>query len=57
MFTTAFTGKAGQLIATTTDNRHFLVQGDVDGDGLADIEISIVSTSFLAGMQAGDFVL
>jgi len=48
-----FTGAAGQLIATF-DTDHYVVQGDVNGDGIADFAINVFSTT---APVSGDFIL
>jgi serralysin len=52
-FVTAFTHKAGQLISTFATD-HYVVQGDVNGDGQADFAINVYSPTAL---KASDFVL
>jgi len=52
-FVAAFTGAAGQLIAPPAGSDRFLVQGDVDGDGVADFAILVESAAALSG---ADFV-
>lgn len=52
--TGAFTGKAGQLIAVAESPNHFLVQGDVNGDGKADFSFWVDSP---APLNAGSFML
>jgi hemolysin type calcium-binding protein len=51
------TGQAGQLIAASIGDRRFLVQGDVDGDGVADFAIEVFTPVNISAMQAIDFVL
>jgi Ca2+-binding RTX toxin-like protein len=50
----AFTGVAGQLRAEETGRGTWIVQGDVDGDGIADLQINVVTDHALAG---ADFTL
>lgn len=50
---TAFTKAAGQL-TVKLDGDHYVVQGDVNGDGAADFAINVFSSKALT---AGDFVL
>jgi Ca2+-binding RTX toxin-like protein len=49
----AFSGKSGEL-RYGKDGKHVIVQGDVDGDRVADFAIKIASVSTLV---AGDFIL
>lgn len=49
----AFSGKAGQLHVVATNNG-LLVEGDVNGDKVADIQVEVHGAASLA---AGDFVL
>jgi Ca2+-binding RTX toxin-like protein len=49
----AFTHVAGQLISVTVGN-HYYVQGDVNGDGIADFAITVYSSTPLT---SGDFIL
>jgi hypothetical protein len=49
----AFSGTAGELRATLSGGS-WTVQGDVNGDGIADIEMVIVSDHPIVG---GDFAL
>ena len=49
----AFTHVAGQL-TSTFDSDHYVVQGDVNGDGAADFAINVFSS---AALVAGDFLL
>jgi Ca2+-binding RTX toxin-like protein len=54
----AFSGVAGQLRAELVhgpDGDYTLVQGDVNGDGVADFEIALVG--YTATLQASDFLL
>lgn len=51
-FTTAFTGVAGQLIATGSAG-NWLVEGDIDGDSVADFAILVGSADPLV---ASDFI-
>lgn len=51
----AFSGVAGQLRATAIGDT-WLVEGDVDGDGVADFSLSVVTTPSYA-LGAGDFHL
>jgi len=48
-----FTHAAGQLTANL-DGDHYVVQGDVNGDGLADFAINVYASK---GLVAGDFLL
>jgi Ca2+-binding RTX toxin-like protein len=50
---TAFTQKAGQL-TVTFETDHYVVRGDVNGDGVADFAINVYSATPLT---SGDFVL
>jgi VCBS repeat-containing protein len=52
-FVSALTQVAGQLTATFTVD-HYLVQGDVNGDGVADFAINVYSSTALT---SGDFIL
>lgn len=52
--TGAFTGVAGQLRYGATPSGSRTVYGDVDGDGVADLQIQLTGTAALA---AGDFLL
>ncbi|MFC3175501.1 choice-of-anchor L domain-containing protein [Novosphingobium bradum] len=49
----AFGHKAGEL-AVSLEGDHYLVQGDVNGDGLADLAISVYAA---APLVAADFIL
>jgi Ca2+-binding RTX toxin-like protein len=49
----ALSGHAGEL-AVTAQGGHWLVSGDVDGDGVADFAISVTSSTALVGQ---DFLL
>ena len=53
VFSTAFTGVAGQLVAGI-EGSHYVVQGDVNGDGVADFAIGVFAA---APLVAADFVL
>lgn len=48
-----FSNAAGQLMVTA-EGDHFVVQGDLDGDGVADFAISVFSAS---GLGPPDFIL
>lgn len=48
----AFSNKAGELISVLEAD-HFVVQGDVNGDGLADFAINVFSPTPLS---ASDFL-
>ena len=50
----AFTGVAGELIAPSAGGISFLVQADVNGDGVADFAIDVRSS---AALTSDDFVL
>jgi hypothetical protein len=50
----AFSNVAGQLRSTDNGNGTYTVEGDVDGDGVADFAILVTSA---APLGAGDFVL
>ena len=50
----AFSGVAGQLNATLLSPNHYLVQGDVNGDGLADFGLLVDSAAILT---ASAFIL
>ena len=52
-FVDAFSGKAGELKAKEVGSDQY-VQGDIDGDGRADLEIIVVAA---AQLMASDFVL
>jgi Ca2+-binding RTX toxin-like protein len=52
-FVASFTHKAGQLM-THIVNGHYAVEGDVNGDGLADFTINVESATAL---KAADFIL
>lgn len=49
----SFTHKSGELVVST-DGDHYLVQGDVNGDAVADFAIAVHS---VASLGAGDFLL
>ena len=49
----AFNGHAGELVKTVTGSG-FMIEGDVNGDGVADFAISVHTTT---GLHSGDFVL
>jgi hypothetical protein len=49
-----FTGSAGELIATEQSSGHHLVQGDVNGDWVADFAIQVESAGHLS---AANFIL
>jgi serralysin len=51
----AFTGAAGELRAVNTSGNSWTLSGDVNGDGLADVEIVLVSSDH--PITGGDFVL
>jgi hypothetical protein len=53
----AFSGVAGQLQWDQTGDTAFLVQADVDGDGVADFSLQIYGAPGYTEVQAGDFVL
>lgn len=53
VFVASFTHKAGQLM-THIVNGHYAVEGDVNGDGLADFTINVESATAL---KAADFIL
>lgn len=51
----AFTGQAGELAIVRADSGLYFIQGDIDGDGTADLSINIVAAND-AGRDV-DFVL
>lgn len=52
-FVAKFTGVAGQLISVAEDD-HYVVMGDVNGDGIADFAVTVFSTTPL---ERGDFLI
>ena len=50
----AFTGAAGQLRAAPAGGANYVVEGDTNGDGVADLSILVTSSHALG---TGDFVL
>ncbi|HEY7808522.1 MAG TPA: Ig-like domain-containing protein [Croceibacterium sp.] len=53
--TAAFSGTAGELRVEETSIDHWVVQGDINGDGTADLMIDVTSVGH--SLAAGDFVL
>jgi hypothetical protein len=54
----AFSNVAGQLRAAFDANANlWTVQGDIDGDGTADFQILLTTTSTQQQIGAGDFLL
>lgn len=52
----AFTGVAGQL-RVTYNSGQYTVQGDLDGDGAADLQITAFIADPLGWLTGGQFIL